>query len=144
MKVEEILKAKGDRVETIAPEASIRAAVHKLATLHIGALVVSSDGEHVEGLLSDRDVVRRLDGYGPDFADLRVAQVMTTGVRTCAPQDTVTEVMAIMTRTRNRHIPVVAAERLCGLVSIGDVVKSRLDEMELEARVLRDAYLGSR
>ena len=144
MKVESILRAKGDAVETVGPDAPVRLAVHRLASRAIGALVVSGDGRRVEGLLAEREVVRGLAAHGTALLDLTVGQVMAHPVPTCSPGDHVTAVMATMTRTRNRHVPVVDGGRLCGLVSLGDVVKNRLDEMELEARVLRDAYIAGR
>ena len=141
MRVTEILQAKGRHVETIRPDAKVIMAVHRLRMQNVGALVVSRDGERVEGVLSERDVVRGLARHGADLLDMSVVAVMTRGVPICAPGDLLPTVMAQMTRTRNRHVPVVEDGRLCGIVSIGDVVKHRLEEMELETNVLRDAYL---
>lgn len=143
MRVEAILKDKGDHVETIRPDASVVGAVHKLATLRIGALVVSPDANEVTGLLTERDIVVGLARHGTELLDMPVRQVMSTSVRTCTPDERITGVMAVMTRTRSRHLPVVDESGLRGIVSIGDVVKSRLDELELESRVLRDAYITS-
>lgn len=111
----------------------------------IGALVVSDDGfrERVDGIISERDLVRRLATDGAALTRLRVADVMTRHVVTCSPDDTLAEVMAQMNRWRHRHLPVVADGRLCGTISIGDVVKQRLAEMRTEAGVLRDIYLAS-
>jgi CBS domain-containing protein len=117
-------------------------ALHLLASRQIGALVVSSDAVHVEGLLCERDVVRSLTRHGAAMLGLRVRHVMTGAVPLCAPDDSIATVMATMTRTRRRHVPVVREGRLCGIVSIGDLVKRRLDELELEASVLREAYLA--
>ncbi len=144
MKVETILQKKGRHVETIAPDASLQLAVHKLVMDNIGALVVSPDGERVEGVFSERDVVRGLAKRGASLLDVTVASVMSRGVPVCSPGDLLTAVMSQMTGTRNRHLPVVDKGRLCGIVSIGDVVKHRLEEVELEANVLRDAYLARR
>ncbi len=144
MRVESILEKKGRHVETIAPDANVLFAVHKLTAENIGALVVSSDGMRVEGVLSERDVVRGLARRGAELLDAPVASVMARGVPACAPDDLLSAVMSQMTRTRNRHLPVVVQGRLCGIVSIGDVVKHRLEEIELEANVLRDAYLARR
>jgi CBS domain-containing protein len=144
MRVENILEKKGRRVELVRPEASVLLAVHKLTGNNIGALVVSEDGARVEGVLSERDVVRGLARRGAELLDATVASVMSRGVPVCAPDDLLTAVMGQMTRTRNRHLPVVGNGRLCGIVSIGDVVKYRLEEVELEANVLRDAYLARR
>ncbi len=141
MRVNDILQKKGRHVETIRPDAKVFMAVHRLRMQNVGALVVSRDGERVEGVLSERDVVRGLARHGADLLDMSVVAVMTRAVPVCAPDDLLTTVMAQMTRTRNRHVPVVDNGRLCGIVSVGDVVKHRLEEMELETSVLRDAYL---
>lgn len=144
MNVESILKVKGSEVETVAPDALTVFAVHKLTTAGIGALVVSADGVRLEGVISERDVVRGLSRRGARLLDLPVADVMTRRVPVCSPDDTLAHVMAEMTRTRHRHLPVIREGRLCGLVSIGDIVKHRLEDLELEASVLRDAYRASR
>jgi CBS domain-containing protein len=141
MRVSDILESKGRDVETIRPDAKVLMAVHRLRMQNVGALVVSRDGERVEGVLSERDVVRGLARHGADLLDMSVVAVMSRPVPVCAPDDLLTSVMAQMTRTRNRHIPVVEDGRLCGILSVGDVVKNRLEEMELETSVLRDAYL---
>ncbi len=141
MKVEAILQDKGRRVETIRPDTTLLIAVHKLTTDNIGALVVSTDGVRVEGVLSERDVVRALARSQGDPLALRVSAVMSRGVPVCSRDDTLVTVMGVMTRTRNRHLPVVDDNGLCGIVSLGDVVKNRLEEVELETHVLRDAYL---
>ncbi len=141
MKVESILKSKGRNVQTVASEVSLVLAVHQLSSRGIGALVVSDDGRRVDGLLSEREVVRGLAKHGTGLLDLRVRDVMARDVPVCSSQDTIREVMAEMTRSRNRHLPVVDDGALAGLISIGDVVKHRLEELELEALVLRDAAL---
>jgi len=145
MRVEDLLNAKGREVETIKPDASVVSALNRLTTLGIGALVVSSDGEHVEGMFSERDVVQAANRHGGRMLELRIADVMTRGCPSCAPGDGIRHVMSVMTRSRCRHIPVVLSDgKLCGLVSIGDVVKHRLEELELETTVLRDRYIASR
>lgn len=143
MKVERILDAKGRTVETIRPDAPVDLAIHRLIDRHIGALVVSADGSHLEGVISERDLVRALARHGTRLLDMPVSQVMSPAV-TCTPDTTIRDAMASMTRTRHRHLPVVADGAVVGLVSIGDVVKHRLEEMELEASVLRDAYIAGR
>ena len=145
MKVREILDAKGHSVVTIRSDATLSTAVHRLALERIGALVVSDDGVRVAGILSERDVVTGLARDGADLlaAGRRVADLMTRNVVTCGPDDTVKRLMAEMTRRRVRHLPVVVGDRLVGIVSIGDVVKSRLGEVELEATVLREAYIAT-
>ena len=143
MKVEGILKAKGRSVETARPETPMIVVVHKLTSMGIGALVVSADGARVEGVVSERDVVTGLNRHGAALLEMRAGDVMSRGVPVCSPDDSIKHVMAEMTRTRHRHVPVVDNGRLCGLVSIGDVVKNRLEELELETNVLRDAYRAS-
>jgi len=143
MRVAHVLAAKGADVEVVRPDAKVLLAVHRLRMANVGALVVTRDGVRVEGVLSERDIVRGLARHGADLLDMSVVAVMTRSVPLCSPDDTLTTVMAQMTRTRNRHVPVVEDGRLCGIVSIGDVVKHRLEEMELETSVLRDAYLAT-
>ena len=144
MKVESILKSKGRDVQTVASDLSLVLAVHQLSTRGIGALIVSEDGRRVDGLLSEREVVRGLAKHGAALLDLRVRDIMARTVPVCSSQDTIRDAMAEMTRSRNRHLPVVDDGALCGLISIGDVVKHRLEELELEALVLRDAALRHR
>lgn len=142
MKVESILNSKGRRVATIRPDATIAQVTHELRLEGIGALVVSTDGENIEGIISERDVVRGLSKFGGEVLNMRVADVMTRAVRTCSADDSIAHVMAEMTRGRMRHLPVVEGGKLAGIVSIGDVVKNRLEEVELEANVLRDYIAG--
>ena len=144
MKVAALLSSKGEDVVTIAPEASVREAVETLRRRRIGALVVSGDGRRVEGIVSERDIVNGLARHGGQLLDKSVADIMTVAVMSCAPDESVRHLMWVMTEQRNRHVPVVENGALCGIVSIGDVVKSRLDEVEMEANVLRDAYIAHR
>ena len=144
MKVDSILKDKGRDVQTVGTDVSLVLAIHQLSTRGIGALVVSEDGRRVNGLFSEREVVRGLAKHGARLLDLRVGDVMARSVPVCSSQDTIRDVMAEMTRSRNRHLPVVDGGALCGLISIGDVVKHRLEELELESSVLRDAALRHR
>jgi CBS domain-containing protein len=146
MRVADILDKKGRRVVTIRSDASIETAIHLLALERIGALVVSEDGEALEGILSERDILHALAREGAAILGpgRRVAEIMTRAVRTCGPHDSVKHLMDTMTRYRVRHLPVVENGRLIGLVSIGDVVKNRLEEMELETNVLRDVVLAGR
>ena len=145
MRVREVLDAKGRGVVTVRPEASVSTVVHRLVLERIGALVVSEDGRHIAGVVTESDIVRALakDGAAAVASGRRVAELMTRNVATCTPEDTVKRVMAEMTRRRVRHLPVVEGGGLAGIVSIGDVVKSRLGEVELEADVLRDAYIAA-
>ncbi len=142
MKVESILKAKGSSVTTTTPDATIATIIRVLKDRNIGALVVSEDGSTMLGLIAERDIVHGLCYYGIRLLDLRVSDLMTRTVITCAPDDSLTRVMAQMTRYRVRQLPVVEDGKLRGIVSIGDVVKYRLDELELEANILRDAFLA--
>jgi CBS domain-containing protein len=142
MKVMSILKSKGDHVVTVRPEASLGAVVRELTAKAIGAVIVSEDGVTPLGLVSERDIVRALGVYGGRTLDLRALDIMERRPVTCRPEDSVTRLMADMTRHRVRHIPVVQEGRLQGIVSIGDAVKHRLDELETEANVLRDAFLA--
>jgi len=142
VKVENVLKVKGTTVEMASPDDRAIAAIGRLNSKGIGALVVSGDGQHLEGVFSERDVVRGLARFGDRALSMRVGELMSRAVPVCSPSDTLKHVMAEMTRTRHRHLPVVEGGRLRGIVSIGDLVKHRLDEMELEASVLRDAYLA--
>lgn len=141
MKVEAVLARKGRHVETVRPDADLAFAVHRLTTHNIGALVVTGDGKRVNGVLSERDVVRALARHGPQVLERGVAAVMSKTVPVCSPEDSLTSVMSRMTETRNRHLPVADESGLCGIISIGDVVKHRLEELEMQANVLRDAYL---
>ena len=144
MNVEGILRAKGARVVTIRPDATVAELVRGLRDERIGAMVVSEDGSHVDGIVSERDVVHALADTGAAAINARVSDIMTTPVMTCAPSDSVKSLMELMTRHRIRHLPVVEGDMVAGIVSIGDVVKNRLDEMSTEASVLREAYLGAR
>jgi CBS domain-containing protein len=144
MTVAAILKSKGGHVETTRPDTTLYTVVWQLRSRNIGALVVvGEDGTSILGMISERDLVRALIEHGASLLALPVSRVMTAPVVTCAPGDRVTEVMARMTRHRVRHLPVVDGGRLAGIVSIGDVVKHRLDELELEANVLRETLMVS-
>jgi CBS domain-containing protein len=143
MNVETILRTKGRAVATIRPDATVGAAVDELISRNIGALVISADGKSVDGIISERDIVHALAARGAGLLSLKVAEIMTRAVVTCDPADSVEQLMAEMTNRRIRHFPVVQDGRLCGIVSIGDVVKNRLDEVEFEARSLRSFIAGA-
>lgn len=138
MLVATILQGKGTDVHTIGPDESVAAAVDRLTEHGIGALVVSSDGKAVSGIVSERDIVRGLSAKGNSLLDEPVSSVMTAGVVTCTPNDSGRAVLSIMTDRRMRHVPVLENGVMCGLVSIGDVVKGRLDEIMHEADALRE------
>jgi CBS domain-containing protein len=138
MTVKAILAAKGGDVVTIEPDISVSAASRILAERRIGALVVIGADRRVVGILSERDIVQRLAVDGAAALDLPLNEVMTRKVTTCSPTDTISTVMERMTQGKFRHLPVVDQGRLAGIVSIGDVVKHRLEEMEREQSALRD------
>jgi CBS domain-containing protein len=138
MNVHSILARKGRGVTTVRPEARIEEAVALLRHKGIGALVASRDGVIVEGIVSERDIVRALAEWGPDIGGLHVATLMSREVVTCTEADSIADIMMLMTERRIRHLPVVERGALVGIVSIGDVVKSRIEEVEREAETMRE------
>lgn len=138
MNVETVLRSKGTQVHTTTSDASIATVVERLKLFGVGALVVCDDGEHVDGIVSERDVVRGLAAHGAALLEMRASELMTQLVATCRHDDEIAEIMSVMTARRIRHVPVVEDGRLAGMISIGDVVKSRLDEIEREAEALRE------
>jgi CBS domain-containing protein len=143
MTVKTILRHKGTAVSTIEPEASISRAAHWLCLKKIGALVVTK-GKAVLGLISEREIVHAFSRNGEAAALMRVKEVMNSHVITVSPEDSISRVMKLMTQHRVRHMPVLRDGELAGIISIGDVVKSRLDDLELESNTLRDAYIAAR
>ena len=140
MRINEVLVGKGSvQVVTVRPDATVRDVVAMLSDHNIGALVVSTNGSSVDGIVSERDVVRRLH-EDERVLDAPVSAIMSSEVRTCHGGSTVDEVMALMTAGRFRHVPVVEDGRLRGIVSIGDVVKSRMSQLEFERDQL-DSYV---
>jgi CBS domain-containing protein len=145
MNVETILASKGREVSTIRPDATVAEALHRMRTERIGALVVSEDGARIAGIISDRGIMWAIDEHGVGVLGNSIGSVMTREVFTCSHQDRVSALMATMTKRRFRHIPVVEEDgRLCGIISIGDVVKHRLDEIQSEADVLREYITSAR
>ena len=143
MNVQSIIGGKSPVVATITQTATLREAVAQLTERRIGALVVSGDGKAIEGIISERDIVRAASTSGPGALDGRVGSVMSTDVVTCSAGDGVDRLMALMTERRIRHLPVVDERgQLAGIVSIGDVVKDRLQAMERETEAMRD-YIQS-
>lgn len=133
----------GKRVETISANASIHDLVNSLNSHHVGALVVSGDGKKIDGIVSERDVVRAMPGKLDQLVNMRVRDIMTAEVFTCTADATVAELMIMMTEHRIRHVPVVDAEDvLLSIVSIGDVVKSYVSEIDSERTALRDYVTG--
>ena len=138
MTVKAILSAKGTEVLTIEPTTNLAVAARLLSERKIGALVVTGPDNRVVGIVSERDIVQELAAHGPAALDLALTEVMTRKVTTCSASDTISSVMERMTAGKFRHLPVVEQGRLAGIVSIGDVVKYRLHEMESEQSALRD------
>ena len=144
MLISDVLRVKGHEVVTVTPDASVRHLLTVLAEHRIGAVVVSGDGASVDGIVSERDIVRALAARGADVLDERVAGIYTAVVHSCAPDARVEDLMRLMSEHRFRHVPVVVEGRLHGMVSIGDVVKNRIDELEGERTALADYISGDR
>ena len=143
MRIRDVLESKGaTSVVTIRPEATLAELIEVLTEHNFGALVVSDDGRHLAGIVSERDVVRRLR-EGPQALGVLVSDVMTTDVHVCEPKDSLNDLMRLMTTARVRHIPVVVDGELAGLVSIGDAVKARISELEFERDQLNQYVAGS-
>lgn len=142
MRISEILRKKGTDVVTIAPEIPVRELLAVLAERNVGAVVVSADGVALDGIVSERDIVRRLHAVGAGLLDRPVAEIMTTVVHTCSPDDRVETLRSTMTDHRIRHLPVLRDGRMAGIVSIGDVVKSAISELETEREHLEQYLLG--
>lgn len=142
MRIADVIRRKGDTVATIRPDHTVTELLARLAEYKVGALVVSTDGQQVDGIVSERDVVRRLHQDGPSVLSVPVRDIMTPKVRTCAPEASVEDLMRVMTEHRFRHVPVLVDGRLAGIVSIGDVVKHRIDELQSERDQLT-AYITS-
>ena len=142
MRINDLLRQKGGLVVTIRPDQPVTELLDSLATNGVGALVVSQDGQSIDGIVSERDVVRKLQRFGPDLLQEPVGEIMSKPVRTCPPETELDELMRMMTKGRFRHVPVVDGDRLVGIVSIGDVVKHRIDELQGERDQLQ-AYISS-
>jgi CBS domain-containing protein len=143
MKVRDLLAAKGHDVATISQERSVSDAVALLKERRIGALVVTGPTPPLVGIFSERDVVRALATHGGDVLTLKVAELMSSDVTVCDESTSVTKLMGLMTENRIRHLPVVDDGKLTGMISIGDVVKARFDELEHEKKDLLD-YVTAR
>lgn len=142
MQVKEMLKAKRADVITAKPTDTIDTLTHLLALEKIGAVVVAVGDKTVIGIISERDIIRGLAVHGPSLLAMRITEIMTHDVLTCNLDDNIKDIMRRMTIRRIRHLPVVENNQLVGLISIGDIVKNRLDLMELEANVLRDQLVA--
>jgi len=143
VQISTLLAVKGTAVDTIRGDATVDLAVAELSRLGIGALVVSSDAQRIEGIISERDVVRKLHEFGDELLRRSVASIMSSKVYTCSPDDSTDLLMSIMTDRRIRHVPVVKDGILAGIVSIGDVVKSRIGDLEKDRAELFD-YINAR
>lgn len=141
MRIQELLKGKGSDVVTVTPSTTVGQLVQTLADHRIGAVVVVDDGA-ISGIISERDVVRALPAGTDNLLDRPVSSLMTSEVVTCSPHDEVSALAALMTEHRFRHLPVVSNDELVGIVSIGDIVKSRLDELQSERDHL-ESYITS-
>lgn len=141
MRIVDVLRNKGNEVATIGPEAGVATLIAELAAHNVGALPVVDDGRLV-GIVSERDVVRRLHDGGAALLELRVADIMTTSITTCSPGDAVVDLARVMTTRRFRHLPVLEDGELIGIVSIGDLVKARIDQLESEREQLQ-SYIAA-
>lgn len=142
MLVSQILRSKAAGVVTIAPGAALREAAELLSEKRIGAVVVSTTGSDVRGILSERDIVRELGRRGTACLDDPVERVMTRAVHGCTPEDEAVQVLQVMTDRRFRHMPVMDGDQMIGFISIGDVVAARLRELELEKDALTGMIMG--
>jgi len=142
MNVKSILARKGTQVKTIKPASTIGEAAAMLAAAKIGAVVVSDDGATIAGILSERDIVRMVGLEGAQVLGWTVDKAMTKNVITCRPDDRIDQLMGMMTERRIRHLPVTVNGRMTGLISIGDVVKERMNEIEADAEAMRDYITG--
>jgi CBS domain-containing protein len=136
VRISGLLREKGDFVATVAPTATVSEVLAGLAEHGVGALVVTEDGRHIAGIVSERDIVRALHHEGTSVLDDAVTAVMTSEVHTCRPDAEINSLMSLMTERRIRHVPVVVDDALAGIVSIGDVVKNRVHELEHENSAL--------
>ena len=142
MKIADILDTKGRTVHSVLPWLTVAEVVERLGRVGIGAALVCDENKAIRGIVSERDIVRALSRYGAGLLSMPVSEVMTRHVQTCVPDETVAHAMARMTAGRYRHLPVLLDGQLIGMVSIGDLVKHRVREMELETGVLRDALIS--
>jgi CBS domain-containing protein len=144
MKVADILRIKGSTVKTVTPDETALEMAEKLHAAQIGAMIVSEDGTSIDGIISERDLAYGLAEHGRELPRIAVSKLMTKLVLVCSPEDSITDVMKLMTQRRIRHLPVKDGAQLVGIISIGDVLKHRLGEVQLEANVLRDYAMAAR
>ena len=144
MKVADILRVKGSAVKTVTSDVTALEFSERLRAERIGAMIVSNDGRSIDGIISERDLAYGLGAHGGMLPKIAVSELMTKVVIVCSPEDSITDVMKLITQRRIRHLPVKDGDQLVGIISIGDVLKHRLDEMQLEANVLRDYAIAAR
>jgi CBS domain-containing protein len=144
MRVADILRIKGSTVKTVTPNETALELSEKLNAAQIGAMIVSDDGSSIDGIISERDLAYGLAAHGRELPRIAVSKLMTKVVFVCSPEDSITDVMKLMTQRRIRHLPVKDGAQLVGIISIGDVLKHRLGEVQLEANVLRDYAMAAR
>ena len=144
MRVADILRIKGSTVKTVTPDGTALELAEKLRAAQIGAMIVSKDGTSIDGIISERDLAYGLAEHGRELPRIAVSKLMTKLVLVCSPEDSITDVMKLMTQRRIRHLPVKDGAQLVGIISIGDVLKHRLGEVQLEANVLRDYAMAAR
>lgn len=141
MRIADLLRKKGSAVATVTPETTVTELLAGLAEHNVGAMVVVAPDGSIAGIVSERDVVRRLNDHGPALLDGPVSEIMTKLVASCGPEDSVEGLSVLMTERRIRHVPVLANGRLAGIVSIGDVVKNRMEQLEKSQEQL-EAYIA--
>jgi CBS domain-containing protein len=144
MTVADILRSKGPAVKTVRPDETVLELAEQLRAERIGAMIVSDDGSSIDGIISERDIAYGLAAHGSKLPRIAVSKLMTKVVVVCSPEDSIIEVMGVMTQRRIRHLPVKDGDQLVGIISIGDVLKHRLGEVQLEANVLRDYAIARR
>jgi CBS domain-containing protein len=144
MKVADILRIKGSVVKTVTPHETALLLSGHLRAAQIGALVVSTDGNSIDGIVSERDLAYGLATHGARLPTIPISELMTKAFVVCSPEDSITDVMKLMTQRRVRHVPVKDGDQLVGIISIGDVLKHRLGESQVEANVLRDYAAAAR
>ena len=142
MTIQNILERKGSKVFTIQPTATVKEAVDQMRERGVAALVVESRGA-IMGIVSERDIVNALSRFEERALSMSVKDILTLAIITVAPHDSIKRAMSLMTRHRVRQLPVIEDGRLTGIVSVGDVVKQRLDDLETESNVLRDVYIAA-
>jgi CBS domain-containing protein len=143
MKINDVVRGKGATVATMSPDATVTVLLERLAEHGVGAMVVQSPDGSLAGIVSERDVVRQLHQHGSDLLGWPVERIMTRDVATCAPGDAIEDVMRLMTDRRLRHVPVLMDGSLAGIVSIGDLVKSRIDDLVTTTAQLESYIAGS-